>query len=856
MKKILLSSLLLFCFSLSFSQVLQSNKPNWVKEISFNQEPKINFEEISQGVLTLLIDTQIDVDRNHQYTHKVIKIIDNIGIQNASNIDITFDPTFQKLYFHQIHIIRQGSVINHLDLSKINVIQREMNAENHIYDGSLTAMINLSDVRSGDIIEMSYSMIGVNPIHKGTYSDIFYLNDFEPIGELSLRILSEKELNITHRNASIKVENNKNKLQIEYLWHKLNIESEELENNIPIWANPLESVFITSYKTWKEVVKWGINVFHVDEITDKELLQKINQIDKFYKTDGEKIEAVLNFVQDEIRYLGMESGIGAYKPFSPDIVFKQRFGDCKDKSLLMSRMLQKIGVQAYPMLVNTSLGDELKNINPSAELFDHCVVKVDNNDSVFYYDPTISNQGGNYKNTFFPSYETGLVLKKGNDTLEEIFQFSEGRVEVFEEFKVDSAWSGAKMNIETKYYENEADNMRSFFMGNSKNTIEKDYTNYYSDYFYKVKLIGDLKTTDNLKENVFTVTATMEIDSLFKTENDNKSIVSATFNPTNLYEVIILPNQSERKTPFNLYYPTLREHRIRIKLPETIEIAKDNDVINTVEFYYEYDHFYDNKNDEIVLNYTYKSQYDHVKVDNFDNYFKQINVLNNIIGFNIRHDVGSSNSSVSIMKILNILIVISIFILFVWLAIKLYKYNPIPQIENYFNMNKPIGGWLILIAIALITTPFYFLTIIISDDTILNGDWLQFLNPDSIIFDLSLGLSIFVEFIVNIGFLVFYTLALFLFFKKRSSFPKVFIYLLICNSVFIILDNMIVYIIASSSLNIDQAIKDVLYSIIRAGIWVPYFLLSERSKETFVNILKPIKIKDGKNDLPLSTKMD
>jgi len=842
MKKILLSFFLLFCFSLSFSQVFQSNKPNWVQEKSFEQKPKINYDEISQGVLTLLIDAQIDVDKNHQYTHKVIKIIDNIGIQNASNIDITFDPTFQKLYFHQIHIIRQGNKINHLDLSKINVIQREMNAENHVYDGSLTAMINLSDVRSGDIIEMSYSMTGVNPIHKGTYSDIFYLNDFEPIGELSLRILSKKELSITHRNASIKNEISKKEQQIEYVWHKFNIDSEELENNIPIWGNPLESVFITSYKTWKEVVEWGIDVFNVDEITDKELLQKINQIDEFNETDGEKIEAVLNFVQDEIRYLGMESGIGAYKPFSPNKVFKQRFGDCKDKSLLMSKMLQKMGVQANPMLVNTSLGDELNNINPSPELFDHCVVKVDSNEWSFYYDPTISNQGGNYKNTFFPSYKTGLVLKEGNDILEEIFQNSEGRVEVFEEFKVDSAWSGAIMNIETKYYENEADNMRNFFMGNSKNTIEKDYTNYYSDYFYKVKLIGDLKTTDNLKKNIFTVAAIMEIDSLFKFETDNKSIVSATFNPTNLYDVIILPNQSERKTPFNLYYPTLREHKIRIKLPETIDFATDSDAINGTEFYYEYDHSFDNKNDEIVLNYTYKSQDDHVKVDNFDNYYKQINILNNIIGFNIRHDVNDSNSSTSIMNILNILIVISIFILFVWLAIKLYKYNPVPQIENYFNMDKPIGGWLILVAIALITTPFYFLSIIISDDIILNGDWLQFLNPNSIIFDLSLGLLIFVEFIVNMGFLVFYTLAIFLFLKKRSSFPKVFIYLLICNTIFIILDNMIVYIIAPSSLNEDETIKEVLYSIIRAGIWVPYFLLSERSKETFVNLLKPIKI--------------
>lgn len=856
MKKYLLSSLLLLCFSFLFSQVQQSNKPNWVIKKSFEEAPKINYDEISQGVLTLLVDAQIDTDKNHQYTHKVIKILDNIGIQNASNIDITFDPTFQKLYFHQLHIIRRGKKINHLDLSKINVIQREMNAENHVYDGSLTAMINLTDVRSGDIIEMSYSMVGANPIHIGSYSDIFYLNDFEPVGELSLRVLSKKELNITHRNPSIKKKVSKSKSQIEYIWHESNINSIELEDNVPVWANPLESVFITSYKTWKEVVKWGVNVFDVDEITNQELLQKINEINEHYKTDGGKIEAVLNFVQDEIRYLGMESGIGAYKPFNPNKVFKQRFGDCKDKSLLMSEMLQKMDIQAFPMLVNTSLGNELKNLKPSPILFDHCVVRVDSYDTAFYYDPTISNQGGSYKNTFFPSYKTGLVLKEGNDTLESIFQFSAGRVEVFEKFKVDSAWSGAKMNVVTKYYENEADNMRRFFMGNSKYTIEKDYTNYYSNYFYKVKLVGSINTDDNIKDNIFTVTATMDIDSLFKVETDNKHIASASFNPTNLYDVIILPNQSERKTPFNLYYPATREHEMRIKFPETVNIANESDVIDGVGFYYEYNHFLDYENDEVVLNYTYKSQSDHVKVDNFENYFKKINILNNVIGYNIRHDIDGSNSSFSFMKILNILIVLVFFVLFVWFAIKLYKYNPVPQIESYFELDKSIGGWLILVAIVIIFTPLYFLVIMVSDDLILNGEWLQFLNYNSLNFDLGLGLLIFVEFLTNMGFLVFYTLAIFLFFNKRSSFPKIYIYLLISNTLFIILDSLAVYVIDPSTVVLDEVIKEVLYSIIRAGIWVPYFLLSERSKQTFIKLLKPIKINNGQNNLPLSSNLN
>jgi Domain of Unknown Function with PDB structure (DUF3857) len=531
---------------------------------TYETEPEINYNEVSQGTLVLLEDRQIDVDKQTYFINKAVKILDNIGIQEASKIDITFDPSFEKIYFHQINIVRDGKNINQLDLSKFNVIQRELNGENHIYDGSLSAILNLTDIRKEDIIEVSYSKVGANPIHQGAFSDMFYLNDFVPIGEISLRVLSKDTLYITHRNVSIKPQITKKQNQTEYIWQKTNINSEELEDNIPLWANPLKSVFISAYKSWDEVIKWGIEVYDVGEISNERLLQKIGAIDNNYKTNGEKIEAVLNFVQDEIRYLGLESGIGAYKPFSPDKVFEQRFGDCKDKSLLMSKMLQKMDIDAYPMLVNTSLMDELRNINPSPILFDHCVVRVESNGSLFYYDPTISNQGGSYKNTFFPSYKTGLVLKKDNVELEEIYQFSSARVEVFEEFEIDSVWSGATMNILTKYYDNEADYMRNFFLGNSYNTIKRDYINYYSNYFYKVEYLSDIETKDDLEENIFTVLSTLKIDSLFRPDMDNKIISSASFNPTNIYEVLIFPTQSNRKNPFNLYFPTTRVHHTRL----------------------------------------------------------------------------------------------------------------------------------------------------------------------------------------------------------------------------------------------------------------------------------------------------
>ena len=48
----------------------------------------------------------------------------------------------------------------------------------------------------------------------------------------------------------------------------------------------------------------------------------------------------VNFVQNEIRYMGIETGKYSHKANSPEKVFKQRYGDCKDKSLLLASILK------------------------------------------------------------------------------------------------------------------------------------------------------------------------------------------------------------------------------------------------------------------------------------------------------------------------------------------------------------------------------------------------------------------------------------------------------------------------------------------------------------------------------------
>ena len=59
-----------------------------------------------------------------------------------------------------------------------------------------------------------------------------------------------------------------------------------------------------------------------------------------------KLDAIANFMQQQIRYVGIEIGIGNLRPHSAAEVFQNRYGDCKDKATLMVAMLDAVGVRA------------------------------------------------------------------------------------------------------------------------------------------------------------------------------------------------------------------------------------------------------------------------------------------------------------------------------------------------------------------------------------------------------------------------------------------------------------------------------------------------------------------------------
>jgi hypothetical protein len=107
---------------------------------------------------------------------------------------------------------------------------------------------------------------------------------------------------------------------------------------------------------WTNIGKWYDGLSAPQTATTNEIAAKAQELAAKESDFTARIEKIAEFLQREIRYVGIEIGIGGYQPHAAEVVFHDRYGDCKDKATLLIAALRAIGVHATYVLVDTRRG--------------------------------------------------------------------------------------------------------------------------------------------------------------------------------------------------------------------------------------------------------------------------------------------------------------------------------------------------------------------------------------------------------------------------------------------------------------------------------------------------------------------
>jgi transglutaminase-like putative cysteine protease len=173
-----------------------------------------------------------------------------------------------------------------------------------------------------------------------------------------------------------------------------------------------------------------------------------------------------------IRYTGVELGQGGVVPRSPGETLRRKFGDCKDKAVLLIAALRALDIPAYAALLNA--GEDSQDIEPDLPGFggfNHAIVVVPGSPSV-WIDPTdrfaragelpIDDQG---RLALIASpTATGLVRTPESAAADnravktrEFFLADQGAARAVE---TDEYWGAAERDLRAFYTSEDADTLR------------------------------------------------------------------------------------------------------------------------------------------------------------------------------------------------------------------------------------------------------------------------------------------------------------------------------------------------------------------------------------------------------------
>ncbi|RKX68393.1 hypothetical protein DRP53_10850 [candidate division WOR-3 bacterium] len=146
-------------------------------------------------------------------------------------------------------------------------------------------------------------------------------------------------------------------------------------------------VYFSSFTNWSEVADWLREKFYSAVKAKGDLARKAMELTSNLGRK-EKIEKIYDLVTRDWRDVPLTIKEAGFEPTPTEEVYRQRYGDNKDKCLLLISMLRAVGINAYPGYVAREL---IKGL-PSLEYFDHMVAVVDLPSGQLFLDPSIPEQ--------------------------------------------------------------------------------------------------------------------------------------------------------------------------------------------------------------------------------------------------------------------------------------------------------------------------------------------------------------------------------------------------------------------------------------------------------------------------------
>ena len=309
--------------------------------------------------------------------------------RHFGKVTFTFDAETRITNIHGWCIPSQGK---DFEVKDKDVNEQSWGAEDgFIVDSYRTKVMNIPAAEPGNIIGYEVEQ----EVRPYVLQDSWHFQRIVPVSEARYTLQlppgwEHKVVWVNHPEVPVASQRNN-----QWHWIIQNIPEIKREQSMPPWMGVAGFMIVNlippggssrGFLSWSDMGAWEDHLIQNRTDPSPEIKHKVAEITEGMRDPDNQMHVLADFMQKNIRYVGIELGIGGWQPHPAKDVFTSRYGDCKDKAALLAAMLSEVGIESHLVFINTERG----NVTPSTPphlIFDHTILAIRLPDSV--KDPTL-----------------------------------------------------------------------------------------------------------------------------------------------------------------------------------------------------------------------------------------------------------------------------------------------------------------------------------------------------------------------------------------------------------------------------------------------------------------------------------
>jgi transglutaminase-like putative cysteine protease len=297
---------------------------------------------------------------------------------------------------------------------------------------------------------------------------------------------------------------------------------------------------------------------------NKELEAIADSITKGFETTEDKVREIYYWVQDHIRYVAFEDGMGGFIPRKAQLVCDRKYGDCKDMSSVLYTMINSIGIPAYYTWVGSRDIPYTYDEVPTPSVDNHMICTYFNGEDYVFLDGTGSGTIYGFPTSFIQGKQTLVGISPTEYKLLDVPILESSASQTVDTVHVEIDGTSVKGTAKVTYT-----GYASIYLSNAiQNMSEKEKDKFFKSAFKK----GNKKSECDVLEmrGLDSREEALEIDYTFDTPDYVKEHQDELFfNPfLKKYHSGAKINLETTKNPIESTYREMNKSFVSLKIPE------------------------------------------------------------------------------------------------------------------------------------------------------------------------------------------------------------------------------------------------------------------------------------------------